>query len=290
MRLTVTFLLCASLNLGHGQTWCPSGAEWLFNFTSQQATGVRHAWCSGDTVVGGLPCQRIDQVIVAYEPVFPLGQAFTFQGAPIITHGQGDLVLLWDGNSAIFDTLAWFGAAPGDHWDVPNYAGLGRFDVLDTGTRVVDGIPLRYLVVEEPIVLGVTDTLFERIGFEYYFLRPEETMLVDFTTMALVCYKDDQISQFNGWYQTQHPCDFTLAVREPASTEMFMYPNPGLEELTLALLPGMHEVSLTDARGRMVLRQRVSGPWATISARHLVKGAYAVRVDETNLRSVWVKQ
>ncbi|MBK8614741.1 MAG: hypothetical protein IPN85_15070 [Flavobacteriales bacterium] len=80
----------AVLTLGsQAQSWCAPGAEWLFNFYSLQANGVRRAWYSGDTVVGGLPCQRINQLVLAYEPIFPFGTPFSFQDMPIITHGQG---------------------------------------------------------------------------------------------------------------------------------------------------------------------------------------------------------
>lgn len=294
MLRTSLLTIVAGLSLGsQAQSWCAPGAEWLFNFGSQQANGVRRAWYSGDTLVGGLPCQRIDQLVLAYEPVIPFGSPFSFQDTPIITHGQGDLVQLWDAGSQSFDTLAWYGAAPGDHWDVPHFPAPARFDVLDTGTAVVAGVPLRYLVVEEPVVMGVLDTLWERIGFGYYYLRPTETLLVDFTTTGLVCYKDDTITQFNGWFTPGHLCDFTLGMSEAEVQQVKPYPNPGLDQVMLSLEPGTHTVVLLDATGREVLLQRTTEQQPVIRTEALPAGLYRIMVRTDHAAAMvgtWVKE
>ncbi len=283
----IGLLLLATLN---AQQWCAPGAEWLFNFGSMQAGGVRRAWYSGDTIVGGQPCQRIDHTIVAYEPVPPLGSPFTYQDQPFFTHAQGDLVELWDPSGSAFDTLAWFGAAPGDHWDLAGLSGVARFDVLDTGTRLVDGIPLRYLVVEEPIVMGVVDTLFERIGFEYFYLLPMESIVIDFTTNWLVCYRDSWIGRFDGWFPSGEACDFSVSVKEREEAHPRPYPNPGTDHFTLSLPTGPHVVTLLDATGRVVLRQRSTGERTSIDTAKLAPGTYVARVDEGSSRVTWVKQ
>ncbi len=283
----IGLLFLSNLN---AQQWCAPGAEWLFNFGSMQASGVRRAWYSGDTIVGGQPSQRIDQTIVAYEPVPPLGSPFTYQDQPFFTNAQGDLVQLWDQSSSAFDTLAWFGAAPGDHWHLPGLSGDARFDVLDTGTRVVDGILLRYLVVEEPVVMGIADTLFERIGFEYFYLLPIESIVVDFTTNWLVCYRDAQIGQFEGWFPSGEPCDFSVSVKEREDARLQPHPNPGTDHFTLSLASGPHVVTLRDAGGRVVLRQRSSGEQTWVDTGKLAPGTYVARVDEGSSRVLWVKQ
>jgi hypothetical protein len=276
------------------QSWCPPGAEWIFNFVSDQATGVRRAWYSGDTLVGGLPCQRIDQTIIAYEPIVPFGSAFTQQDSPIFTHGQGDLIRIWDQAEGVFDTLAWFGAAPGDRWNLPEYAGpLAYFEVLDTGTRVVSGMSLRYLVVEEPAIMGFVDTLVERIGFEQFYLRPLETMLLDFNTNGLVCYRDDDLGQFDGWWPG-HPCDFTLSLNEALGTSGgILFPNPGTTHFTLDLPPTMHRITLLDATGRMVLQQRTTDARPVIDTGTLPAGLYRITAHGKQgavLGATWVKE
>lgn len=291
-RLATLFLSILAIN-AEAQTWCAPGAEWLFNFSSQQATGVRRAWYSGDTIVGGLPCQRIDQTVIAYQPVWPFGSPFTFQDQPFFTNEQGGLVQLWDQANSEFDTLAWYGAVPGDHWDLPGFAGFARFDVLDTGTRVVDGIPLHYLVVEEPIVMGVTDTLFERIGFEYWFLRPAESLVLDFTTTWLVCYKDNAIAQFDGWWPGNEPCDFSVGMVEGSAATFTLYPNPGTDRLNIELPAGPHTITVFDALGRTLRTEATTAQRVSFTMDGFAPGSYVVRVsDGSGISSFlrWVRQ
>jgi Secretion system C-terminal sorting domain len=280
--------------LASAQVWCPPGAQWLFNFHSKQASGVRRAWYSGDTLVGGLQCQRIEQTIIAYEPAIPNGTAFTVQDAPIITNGQGDLIRIWDQANNAFDTLAWFGAVPGDHWNVPQYefSGACYFEVLDTGSRVIAGIPLRYLIVEEPIVMGIVDTLYERIGFERFYIRPTETMNIDFVTYGLVCYRDNVIDEFDGWLPLGHPCDFTLSLEEKNVEHVQLFPNPGTDHFTVQLPPIPNTIIVSDALGRNVLMQRSNGGSTLINTSGLRSGTYVVRITNatsTPLNMKWIK-
>lgn len=288
-RLATIILISAIAGSTEAQTWCVPGAEWLFNFSSQQATGVRRAWYSGDTIVGGLPCQRIDHTVIAYQPVWPFGSPFTFQDQPFFTNEQGGLVQLWDQANSEFDTLAWYGAVPGDHWDLPGFAGFARFDVLDTGTRVVDGIPLHYLVVEEPIVMGVTDTLFERIGFEYWYLRPAESLVLDFTTTWLVCYKDNAITQFDGWWPGNEACDFSVGMVEGSAATFTLYPNPGTDLLNIELPAGPHMIEFRTATGQPVLLRRSDPGSTVVDTSPLSAGAYLVRVDDA-APVLWMKR
>lgn len=245
--------------------------------------------------MGGQLCQRIDQTIIAYEPIPPFGSAFIQQDQPIITHGQGDLVRIWDQANNVFDTLAWFSAVPGDRWNVPHYefAGACHFEVLDTGTRVVAGIPLRFLVVEEPIVMGFVDTLFERIGFERFYVRPIETMLLDFTTAGLVCYRDDVLGQFEGEWPW-HPCDFSLSLQEETTLHAQVFPNPGTDRFTLILPPGTHTIALFDATGREVLRTHGAGGPTIVDCSALAPGLFIYQaVDRAGISAqagIWIKE
>jgi hypothetical protein len=292
LPLLASFLLTG---LASAQQWCAPGAEWLFGFSSQQATGVRHAWYSGDTVVGGLAAKRIDQFIYAYDPVFPFGSAFSAAAAPIFTTEVGDQVWIWNNGSSSYDTLLWFGAVPGDHWDIPHYPGPGRFDVLDTGTTVVDGIPLHYLVVEEPIIMGNTDTLRERLGFDFFYIDPIETLLLDYTTAWLQCYRDDSIAQFNG-YMVSEPCDFTLVIADPEHTSWSVYPDPGTDHFTLEVPSEAQacEVALFDAQGRIVLRHDLSRGHTRIGCEGLAQGLFTYRVVDRDgnvlANGRWVKR
>ncbi len=287
-RSLLTCTLALSLVPVSAQQWCAPGSEWLFGFWSLQATGVRHAWYAGDTIVGGLAAKRIDQDIHAYQPVPPFGTPFYTTAQSLITAEVGDMVMLWDNGTSSYDTLMWFGAVPGQSWRSAHHPGPAHFDVLDTGTMVVEGIPLRFLVVEEPVVMGVTDTLLERIGFDYFYLFPDESFLLDFTTTWLQCYHDTDIPEFDGNVQL-HPCDVTLAMDQERPDPVNVFPNPGEDVLTLALLSGEHRIVLFDATGRIALSEHATGSRVRMATGGLPAGPYVIRVDGS--RPVrWVKQ
>lgn len=291
MRTTILLSLLCTSTIGSAQNWCPPGADWIFGFYAQQAHGARRAWYSGDTIVGGFTAKRIDQTIHAYQPVFPFTVGFTSEGPELITREEGDLVLLWDNLSSSFDTLMWFGAEPGQHWRFPNSASGDRFNVLGTGTTVVEGIELRYLVVQDDI-LGWTDTLRERIGFDYFYLDPNESIIVDFTTDRLQCYRDIAISQYTG-SMSSGICDFTLSATEPVRKDHLIAPNPGTDGFTVTLQGGPHSIIVHDAFGKTVLATNSVVGRAVVDAVAFAPGLYVVTVAGASgapWSTRWLKQ
>ena len=277
MRNTLLLFTClVSCPSTFAQSWCSPGAEWIFSFSSLQAVGVRRAWYSGDTIVGGLQAKRIDQTIYAYQPIPPFGEGFTVSGTPMITREEGELVLLWDNISSSFDTLMWLGAEPGQHWRFPNSPSEDRFNVLDTGTTVVEGIALRYLVVQDDI-LGWTDTLRERIGYDYLYIDPNESIIVDFTTDRLQCYTDVAIEEFHG-SMSSGICDLMLSAAELEQPSHLILPNPGTDSFTLNIANDKHAVTVRDASGRIVFMANSIVGKTIIDATPFAPGMYIVQV------------
>ncbi len=275
-----------------GQNWCPPGAEWTYGFYNQQASGVTRAWYSADSVVGGYNAQRIDQTIHAYQPVFPFGEPFTQELNPLFTRSENEVVYIWDGVSSTYDTLFWFAAIPGQRWNLHHQDGFAHFDVLDTGTSVVDGIPLRFLVVEEPIVMGAMDTIRERIGSDFFYIDPLETMLIDWTTGWLHCYRDNALDEFQGAFWSG-ACDFNVYIPEKKVTGITLFPNPGTDHFTMHIPLGPNTIIMCDALGRSVLVQRSTGGSVEIDAADLPAGTYLVRMVNAAGMSVhvkWIKQ
>ena len=293
MRAALLHLVLLPL-LAAAQSWCPPGAEWTYYFGNQQASGTTRAWYSGDTLVGGYNAQRIDQVIHAYQPQPPFGQPFTQELDPLFTRHDDGVVHIWDQWSMNYDTLIWFGAVPGQHWNLHHQDNFTRFNVVDTGMSVVQGISLRYLVVEEPFVLFATDTIRERIGSVYFYIDPMETLMIDWTTGGLQCYHDNEIDDFHGWSWTwSSDCNFTLQVQEQQELKCMPFPNPGTTHFTLDLPPRQHTITLFDATGRMVLQQRTTDARPVINTEALPAGLYRVTVrDERGgvMGATWVKE
>jgi Secretion system C-terminal sorting domain len=263
------------------QVWCPTGAEWTYTFTDNwTTTGFARFNYAGDTIIGGANCQRIDQYIEAW--YYPLDTLLSTQAYPIFTKVDDDLVSIL--TTTGFDTLYYFGAVPGDHWQVTleeGGDGYATINVTDTGTQMIDGEMLHYVVAGQ-------DTMFERLGSLSSFMIPWLQFIIDAAGGPLRCYQDADINYQAPWWT--FGCTSWLEVIEPhGSAPPTAFPNPGTDQFTLALHAGAHTITLFDATGRMAIQQQMSGE-QIINTAALPSGIYAVRIDEDVRCLHWVKE
>ena len=91
-------------------------------------------------------------------------------------------------------------------------------------------------------------------------------------------------------FDAQHVCS-NSAVTESVAPEWKVYPNPAGDRLTIAAYdPGMQRDNihyrLTDSRGRVVRKGRISGNSTTIDLSEMTSGVYMVEVygDDVQFR------
>ncbi|MBX2980598.1 MAG: T9SS type A sorting domain-containing protein [Flavobacteriales bacterium] len=295
MRTTLLALALLPL-LAFAQSWCPPGATWTFGYTDILGGVVGHARVdyTADTVLAGLPAQRLEVNVNAYS--YPTQSYWTEQPAGVwFTTGTDAIVQLWQPNEQAFDTLYWFTAAPGDRWSVPwTYGGVPDFIVLDTLWTTLSGQALRQVVVgldgpsPEPI-----DTLTERLGFMEIFINAISPMfLVDQPFGGLRCYSDNELQWTNPTLQFGCTSLVGLANHD-RSMATSIFPNPGTTNFTLDLPPRPHSITLFDATGRMVLQQRTTDARPVIATEALPAGLYRIAVrDEQGgmMGATWVKE
>ncbi len=292
MRVIICTLALLAFGGAMGQSWCPPGAEWEFYFGSQQAWGITYAHYTGDTLIDGVPFQRIDHTIHAVNPSWMFGQPFVLELPPLYTRYADDVVHIWPGLLQPIDTLMWFGALPGDHWRLHGLWEGDHVTVLDTGRFLLGEEWMRWLVVDVPD--WGPDTLRERVGFDMVYLQPELSLGTDFNTIGLKCYSDEILTNSYTGPAGWEPCQFTVGLDAlNASSPSPLYPNPGTAHFTLSLPPGPHLISLFDAMGRMVLEQRTAEERPVIGTDHLPAGMYriTVRDERGGVRGMsWVKE
>ncbi len=238
-----------------------------------------------DSIVGGHLAQVIDRLsMVQYpQPSAPYWSEPVESHTPVavITREADEVIYVWSGSDASWDTLYWFGAAPGDHWYPAHWQDdleqCGRLLVADTGSTVVDGILLHWLEVNDQLV-------YERMGptWDMFLYCPH--LIID-GPMGMRCYSDEEMS-FNF---TQFDCGTLVGVEAVAAARTSVYPNPGSVELRMDLAPGVHVVVLVDGLGREVLRKEVLGPHVAVGMQHLRPGVYNVLVDGSRAER-WMKQ
>lgn len=276
------------------QSWCPPGATWLY-FTSGSVGSSTTLNFVGDTLVDGFSGQRIMQSNTLAIPWNP-DSIIMFGGPDIVTRTEPGIVLWWAPEVQEWDTLYWFNAEPGDKWSPgweKHYPWLescldsAYLQVVDTGTMVVDGLPLRTLIVERVAGSDVdhTFTIMERVGNtqEYFFPYPPGICFVNEALMTFSCYGDDEIR----YPPSSTPCSLTLGVREANAIQLGLMPNPTDGLLYVRLPEGDRAFSVWAADGRRV---EVAGtPTAQglqLDATGLAPGVYVLRTASGQVRFV----
>lgn len=271
MRGSLPALALLISGAAQAQSWCPPGATWTYTFSNGWTNeGYARFTYVADTVIGMDTCQLIDAFGEGW--YYPSDTTFHYDLGPVVTKHSDDLVSIL--TTTGFDTLYWFGAAPGDHWEMTMEDGstsFGSITITDTGSTVIQGVPLRFLVAG-------TDTIAERLGSYYQFMLPWVAFLIDMPGGPLRCYEDADINHHAPWWS--FGCDSWLALEElPDQHVADIFPNPGADHFTINLRPGTHIIIIFDATGREVLMDRVNGPNAVVGTTLLPAGIYAVQVD-----------
>lgn len=268
--------------LAAAQSWCPPGATWTYGTDMFGLYGYGQYVYVSDTLVGGQLAHRIDaHGVTSYS-----GQAQIDQWSqPIaaITAQIGDVVSLWSTTGQAWDTLFWLGAGPGDSW-IRRGGPFGDCDppdslvIVDTTTVVFNGLALRQWTVEQRAygMTMVIETFTERLGWTMNF-SPYPACIIWDGPVGMRCYSDQDISlNF-----TSLGCETHVGIdARAASVPLAVSPNPGTTHFTLDLSPGTHTITLVDATGRAVLRQRTTDARPVIATETLPAGLYRINVRD----------
>ncbi len=294
MRAAFLTLVLAPV-FAFAQSWCPPGATWTYGFDAFGSYGFEQYTYVGDTVLGGLSGQRID-LFGGMSSYLNDEQEFNMFPASLITALQDDVVMQWSDTYQGWDTVFWMGAEPGHVFHRP-FANtnecdpLDRFEVTDTTTMTVQGLPLRRWTVEsywEGTFYGAFHFT-ERIGWEWSMLPYPGCFAID-GPAGMRCYSDAEIAVTF----FEYGCT-TLVGMDDLEREgtLAPYPNPGSDRLSFSLPPGVHTITLVDASGRTVLEMRTTSERPSLTTEGLTAGLYQVNVrgeDGTSVNSIWIKE
>lgn len=290
MRFTPLALLIGTTIVASAQNWCPPGATWTYSGAISQYTTNRITRYVGDTVLAGENAQVLYTVHQYINPNTLAVDTFG-SGSYSWTRVTDDIIWLWSDVGSAWDTLYYFGAVPGSEW-APPFAEPGlcggsengdMVQVVDTGTMVVQGIPLRYLDIHLGAYGG---RIVERMGWSVI-MEPFEGCWQDLIS-EFKCYEDYEID-----YSVDldpGSCDLATRIDDLARAKPTLYPNPGADCFTLSLPPGPHTITLYDVTGRVLLQQRTKDNRPLIGTTQLATGVYVVHVDDGSPTLRWVKE
>ena len=275
------------------QDWAPIGAVWHYRTYIQGfpplSSSIRYEVVA-DTVING---QATRKVTAGHEVT-------TFY-----THDVEGLVLAYVPMASSFDTLFNFNALPGERWSmVPLPDPLACtteswVEVVDTGSTMIDAVPLRWLAVnyhnitDDQEFVG-TDTIVERLGSKSQFMLPQElcnTLVSPGSTFDLLCYSDNTIAYVQP--AIVH-CNPGSAIPSNAThSALELVPNPGSDGFTLkANEASQAMITVPDARGALVFTTTFNSVVVGVATTAWPNGLYTVRYTPTNSPPVsarWVK-
>lgn len=289
------FILLLSLlgSLGvTAQTWCPPSAEWYFGIFDNGYVRVKY---ESDTIINSVTAKKLSKY---YEGVYLWWNAnspYSYYGTPEFMYEQNGVVYVWYNNN--WDTLYDINATIGDTWRLakqPDIAGncdsTSTLTVIDTGTIIVSGVPLRYLDVvlnyganwpspQQPItkiieVIGFIDAL-----LPYEFCNQTHD---SFDADCLKCYSDENIPLYT--YCPSPSCTYYVipSVNEhELNNSLQISPNPASTILNINLPSNVSIVSIYNYAGQLVDQKMLSNneQFVQLNIVHYPSGIYWLQVQ-----------
>lgn len=198
------------------------------------------------------------------------------------------LVMIYDPSIPGFDTLYDMNASAGDQWQLvmlpePACDPESYMLVTDTGTILIDDVPLRWLAVEINYYAGdttpveiVSDTIVGRIGTLDTYLLPMDLCMgeLDWNEGGpLRCYSDSEISYH---IDEEIPCELITSVDDRLSS------SPSIRQTNRTIqfdLPNERtaQYQLMDSQGRLLSAGKITNG-ALIELSNLSSGIYLIRL------------
>lgn len=242
MRNTITLLLLFITISTNAQVWIDQNANWHYEYFNIASSGYYNIKYVQDTIVGGQPCQQIEQT----QYVFPYGglPEDTVSFATQYTYVNTDTVFYWRNNQ--FFTLFNFGASIGDQWLIgisDPHAGdfscqdSSYVEVIDTGSIVINAVNYRTITLTtvENSSIGLEGTFVERFGFLDSdvpitpfprFMNCNDSIIFEWDHVTFQCFEDDSFTLYN---PSGEDCGRTTTSTNDQSSSLIqfqLFPNP----------------------------------------------------------------
>ncbi len=270
------------------QQWCVPGATWHYSDGWGSDHYTKYVY-TGDTLIEGVVGNIIRFNVSDGPWIYPT----------YVTRAEDDVIYrLQDfsdmGGGPQWDTIIWFGADPGDHWDQLQLGDFGcscPFNVVDTGHVEFGGQWLRSIDVSNPCFKGGSQYRYiERIGSEFGLFFDDCWGSGFFFDPTLRCFSDEGMDYTSGLTPS---CDWGVGMNAESDAAPMTIHLLNAGTILVEGLPrtGSMEVQFIDAAGRILLAPRLPPGERTIAVGGLASGCYIVRVlDGPNIRTMrWLK-
>lgn len=262
------FILILSLlgSLATGaQTWCLPGAEWYYTAAGTVYGFVRLKY-EQDTIINSITAKKISKYNEGVDYWFGNTTPHFYYDDPEFMYEQNGVVYIWYNNN--WDTLYNINASIGDSWRLAKQPYTTVFcnsnstlTVIDTGTMIVSGIPLRYL----DVVLNYGPNwefsfipsykIIEIIGSvgPLNFYEECNQQHDGYETEILRCYSDSIFSYKDSLFNDSCTHYIIPNVQEYTQNKLLqIYPNPASNNITINLPKKTSVLSIYNYAGQLV--------------------------------------
>ena len=277
-----------------GQTWCPPGAVWEYNWSGGPSSGCQVRTYVADTVIDGFDCQRIEVIDIIYD--FIDDEVDTIESL-VHTRSANGVVLQQIGVDLYWDTLYWFTAPVGSRWYPPGVGdgcggSAGMVEVLSIQEEVINGLSLEVRTLgqlgEDGTVMFEGPDMIERLGTAL--MSIPHTCLFGDGFGSTVRYRDDLWEGFDSGETSN--CDrFPNSLRELQGAQLHRLSfGPDGRTLTIQAAGGSGGLyALYDVHGKSIQHGRYSGAGTTIGLGELTPAMYLARLTTNSGQQEVVK-
>jgi hypothetical protein len=287
MKWISTFFILLSFSIYSQQTsWTYNHPVWYYAYTNVAESGYIKLVDSGDTILQGKTCMKLNATKYSFFITGPNGGMFETNSSYIsgVVYNSNDTIFHW--NNDHFNVLYVFNPVLNQQWVVfdntpfLNCTDSSRVQVIATGTEILNNNQFDYyqLTTLAGSGVGIDSKVCNTIGplGAYFFPTTrncDSTIIPEFDQIHLICFEDDSIAV----NPANEICEWHLGTEDNQIETFSYYPNPTTGDLLLSAEHEIGDISIIDLFGNCVLRSQTNESFLKIDMTFLANGIYLLK-------------
>ncbi len=294
LYIIITALIC---NSGFAQTiWSPQGAEWHYDYHSQNSTGYTKIKYTGDTIINSKQCKVLEKTkylylydTEQYDTVY-LGKEYTYsENNKVYYFRFGTFYCLYDFNMINNNTWQIAGTEPtSDYSGLCDSTAVIQTDSSDIFSYNSFNLTRLYVSYNDTAKWLMFGEIIERIGASSY-MFPLNNCVIDAENEGgqLRCYYDNEFGSIN--FNTSG-CDYILSVNNANNIEKSDYIFPSAVTSSNFVNINSYKtigiLQITDLQGRLISEKQFYGNSGVLNTGFLKNGIYIIHYNNKSHKIV----
>jgi hypothetical protein len=294
MKTTITTAFIFFTFKMFAQVWVNSNPVWHYNYSTISEGGFIKIEQTGDTLIEGYSCQKLNGIKHAFFVTGPdgnIGHSSSVFGN-WYTRASNDTVYYWDEDH--FNVLYDFSASAGDSWLIED--GTEWLQCNDSSYTKVESVGTVNLNGEQAIQLILVDSVGGSLGIQGpvnshfgamdEFLFPtgrscDSTIIVEWYIFDFCSFQDDSLS----YNPSGEDCEYMLTHLGLAESGTFPFtvaPNPANDVLHVKLPNGKADYRIVTLAGQEMETGKLTEQTSDLNISRLSEGMYILQLTGQN--------